>query len=115
MNDQFPNSGILFRNDKKESEKSPDYRGNATVGGQEFWISAWIREGRKGKFLSLSFKPKEVRKLQPSASNAASSRPPTPTASAVPGRSAEVEPDDIPFRTRIYKDAGKSRLNRRVL
>ena len=27
------NSGVLFKNDKKESEKHPDYKGNITVDG----------------------------------------------------------------------------------
>jgi len=30
------NSGVLFKNDKKESEKHPDYKGNITVGGMAY-------------------------------------------------------------------------------
>ena len=56
------NSGALFRNDKKETENHPDYRGNLNVGGQDFWISAWLKTSKKGqKFMSLSVTPKEQR------------------------------------------------------
>lgn len=53
------NRGVLFKNDRKESDRHPDYRGNINVNGTEFWLSAWIKEGQKGKFMSLSVQPKE--------------------------------------------------------
>lgn len=61
------NSGVLFKNtDKKDKDdKKPDYRGNAEVDGVQYWVSAWIKEGKKGgnmagqKFLSMSFQVKD--------------------------------------------------------
>ena len=53
------NRGALFKNDRKEQENHPDYTGKLNVNGVEFWMSAWIKEGQKGKFMSLSVKPKE--------------------------------------------------------
>ena len=54
------NSGVLFKNDKKETEKHPDYKGNIMVDGNEYWLSAWIKEGKTGKFMGLALSPKEA-------------------------------------------------------
>ena len=53
------NSGVLFINDKKENERAPQYKGNITVNGQDYWLSAWIKEGKSGKFMGLAVSPKE--------------------------------------------------------
>lgn len=53
------NRGALFKNDRKEQDSHPDYKGQININGQEFWLSAWIKYGAKGKFMSLSVKPKE--------------------------------------------------------
>ena len=53
------NSGVLFKNDKIENERSPTYKGNITVDGKDYWLSAWIKEGKSGKFMGLAVSPKE--------------------------------------------------------
>lgn len=82
---QYDNSGALFRNEDKDNGGSsnwPDYKGSATIDGVQYWMSAWIKEGRNGKkkFMSIAFKPKEQRYAQEN------------------GRAQSADPnDEIPF------------------
>ena len=65
MENRRDNSGVLFFNDKKDNEKAPNYKGNIMVDGQEYWLSAWVKEGKTGKFLGLAVSPRDA---QPPAS-----------------------------------------------
>jgi len=47
------NSGVLFKNDKKGNEKAPDYKGKLKVGGKDYDLAAWVRQGKNGNFLSV--------------------------------------------------------------
>jgi len=54
--EQKNDTGALFKNKKKESDRHPDYTGTATVNGQKLSISAWINESNAGeKYMSLKF------------------------------------------------------------
>ena len=50
--------GSLFKNEKKNNEKSPEYTGNIFVNGKEMRLSAWVKEGKSGKFLSIQISEK---------------------------------------------------------
>jgi hypothetical protein len=54
------NSGSLFVNDRKETDKHPDWSGKGIIDGKPVWISAWKKEGAKGKYLSLAFKDRDA-------------------------------------------------------
>jgi len=50
--------GSLFKNDRKEKDTQPDYRGSIMVNGVECWLSAWIKKGNSKTYMSLSAQPK---------------------------------------------------------
>lgn len=66
--EQRDNSGSLFKNDKKQDgDNKPNYTGSVMINGVEMWISAWLKDGQNGKWMSLSFKPKEQQRQQQTA------------------------------------------------
>jgi hypothetical protein len=100
------NRGILSRNDKQGNESRPDYRGSINVAGVEYWLSAWIKEGREGtklagqKYMSLSVQPKDA---QPAYAPA-----PAPVASptpAAPRRPSQAEQDARAIAERRAREA----------
>ncbi len=70
--EQRDNSGTIFVNDRKETDKHPDRTGTAMIDGVMYYVSGWIKEGQKGKFMSLAFKRKDdaARKAVPGGRNA---------------------------------------------
>lgn len=78
------NSGALFANPKKTSDKHPDRTGSINVDGVDYWISGWLKKDKNDKpYLSLSVKSKEEK----------------PRQSSEPTRKQKDDPsmDDIPF------------------
>jgi len=57
------NSGNLFVNQKKQTEKHPDFQGTLKIGEQEYYVSAWKKSGQKGEYLSLAVKVKEPKEM----------------------------------------------------
>lgn len=55
------NRGVLFKNDRKEKDTDPDYKGTANTDGVEYWLNAWINESQKDgrKYMALRFTIKE--------------------------------------------------------
>ena len=63
-------SGSLFKNDRKTTENHPDYTGTIMVNNRECYLSAWVKEGTKGKFFSVSIgKEKQPKGFIPKGSD----------------------------------------------
>lgn len=55
------NTGAIFKNDRKESDSHPDYKGQAMIDGSEYWISVWFNKSKAGnKYMSVKFNPKDL-------------------------------------------------------
>lgn len=72
--EQRDNSGSLFKNERRASPTHADYTGSIMVDGKTYWLNAWIKEGQKGKFMSLSVKPKEQPRAEPKPAMAGAGR-----------------------------------------
>jgi uncharacterized protein (DUF736 family) len=60
------NSGVLFREQDKKSEKHPDFTGSINVEGKDYWLSGWVNEANSGKkYFKLSVKPKDSQASKP--------------------------------------------------
>ena len=58
------NRGSIWRNEKKETEKHPDFTGSLNVDGVDYYVSAWKRKPdakENAPALSFSIKRKEAR------------------------------------------------------
>ena len=64
-------SGALFKNDKGDNPKRPDYKGSYTDGeNKEFWVSSWVKQDKKGNvYLSLKMEPKESKPVNQAPDN----------------------------------------------
>jgi hypothetical protein len=80
------NRGVLFKNDRKETDNHPDYSGQVNVEGVEYFFSGWIKtagpnaKNPGSKFLSVSVSKKREQ----------------PAPRATPSPSLYYD-DDIPF------------------
>jgi len=86
------NRGQIWGNDKKESERHPDFKGDINVDGKEYWLSAWKRKpdaNPKAPSLSFSVQAKDSQQA-PQAQQAPA--PAQPQAAPVDDFS-----DDVPF------------------
>jgi hypothetical protein len=96
------NRGALFRNDGRKNDRQPEFTGSLNVNGVDYWLSAWVKVGKKGKFFSMAIKPKEEQSISERAQ--ATIRKPDPISSGrAPMQKVNIIPDDdmngdsIPF------------------
>lgn len=91
-------SGSLFKNDKGDNPNRPDYRGDICINGVVYSLSAWIKEGQRGKFMSLQATPK------PATQPAVVTDTPPP---AAPRRQTQAEQDARAIAERRERAAPK--------
>jgi uncharacterized protein (DUF736 family) len=94
------NTGVLFKNEKREGRQDPDYRGSALVDGKEYWLSAWINTAKKdnSKYMAIKLKAKEEARA-PVQNEFEKRYPPTeaaPKTTQAPPPESDFN-DDIPF------------------
>jgi hypothetical protein len=68
MTEVKDNRGAIWANKDKKTDNHPDFRGNARIGGTEYWVSAWKRKpgaNPKSPSLSFSFDVKDAAPVAP--------------------------------------------------
>jgi hypothetical protein len=67
-------SGSISKNTRKEKPSHADYNGSIVIEGRKYWLNGWVKDGEKGKFLSLSVRPADegncAAKRKPAAADA---------------------------------------------
>ena len=80
-----PGTFSLFKNDRKEKDTHPDYRGDGVDNdGNPIWVSAWLKDGAKGKFMSCQIKRKDEVAQQGAAKVQQAAKPAAPDFDDVP-------------------------------
>jgi len=65
---QWPQQVLYRRLNATLRQPAPsDYAGSIVIEGRKYWLNGWMKDGEKGKFLSLSAKPAEEPKTKPAA------------------------------------------------
>lgn len=60
-------NGSLFKNEKGDNPNRPDYTGTAKIFGENVRLAAWIKDGKKGKFMSIQVSQDDGRAKQQAA------------------------------------------------
>lgn len=85
------NRGAIWKNEDKQDDKHPDFKGSINVNATEYWLSAWKRKdgaAAKSPVLTFRVQPKEA------ARTSGKSSPPRSVVSA--DNNGDMN-DDIPF------------------
>ena len=54
QNQKRENSGYLFKNKDKRTDKQPDYRGKMNIGGKDWLVSGWTRNKDGEEMISIA-------------------------------------------------------------
>jgi hypothetical protein len=59
------NSGMMAWNENRKTDKHPEFSGSINVEGTDYWLSAWVNEGKPGgkmegkKYFSIKINRKD--------------------------------------------------------
>lgn len=72
------NRGAIWKNDKRETEKHPEWTGSINVDGKDYWLSAWRGDSSnpKAPVMSFSVKAKDAAHKQGMAQAKAAAQAP---------------------------------------
>lgn len=88
-----PDSGSLFKNERREKDTHAHAKGTALIGGVEYWVDAWTNEAKDGsKYQSLKFKAKDAQHQ-----GSYGRQEPKRTANPQPADFGRDLDDDVPF------------------
>ena len=97
-----PGSFTLFKNDKGNNPKRPDWRGKVFIGGEEYKLSGWLRVSKDGA--GVQYIKGSVERIDPNAAPyqpaAAPQNIPTPRITPPPTQYGLDQPtatEDVPF------------------
>lgn len=85
--EQKPNSGVAFRNDYKDIENKPDFKGKGNFNGQVFEFAMWERTSPKGQYFSIAFQEPYIKREEKVVTDI----------SKTPQEGSPINLDDIPF------------------
>jgi uncharacterized protein (DUF736 family) len=81
INRQNEGTGVLFKNNNRKDDRSPDYVGSITAAGVEYRLSAWLKTSKSGtRFMSLAIR-----------------EPSTTTSKSAETQKAAAHDSDVPF------------------
>lgn len=97
------NKGALFVNERKQTDKHPDWNGKLNINGTEYWISGWSKQSQRGELISLALGQQVEQQAQRQAPARQPQRSaPPPRRQAPPQRQPEgydqfPEDSDVPW------------------
>ena len=54
------NRWTLNKNDRRRNDKDAEYTGSINIDGVDYWLNAWVKDGKRGKFFSGTVRPKQA-------------------------------------------------------
>ena len=99
MSEQYDNERkvAIFKNQKGDNPKRPDYRGTMTLGGIEYKLSLWLRKSQKGEHYMQGSVEEAKRDTPPEMRPGWNAPLPAPPPAQPAANAQQTADEDIPF------------------